>query len=131
MEKKPITTFLKVMSVIVMIQSVFGVLINGLAVALAPLVGSSTGEPVAPMLMISIVVSLVCLIINFILAILALQHKRLELVYKISIVSLLFAVVFNCVNADNAGNYLSIFASAAIQLLFCYAVFQQNKLDQA
>ena len=111
MEKKPIIPFLKVMSIIVLIQSVIGILINGFAAFLA--------------------VSIVCLVINFILAIMALQHKEIELVYKVSIVTLIVPAVFSVVIAGGVSDYISIAAGAVISALFCYAAFKQNKLDQA
>lgn len=130
MEKKPITTFLKVMSIIILIQSVFGILINGLAAFMAPLMEEAGGE-VGAFAWISIAVSTVCLIINFVLALLALQHKKLDIAYKLAIVTLIFPLVFNVVSAAGASGFVSAVANAVLPALFCYALFQQNKLDKA
>ena len=131
MEKKPITTFLKVMSIIVLIQSVVGILINGFAAFLAPIVETSESGAITPMTWISLAVSIVCLIINFILAVMALQHKNIGLVYKISIVTLILPLVFNVVVSGNSSGYLSAVSGAIIPALFCYSAFNQNKIDQA
>ena len=131
MEKKPITTFLKVMSIIVLIQSVIGILINGFAAFLAPVVETSESGTVTPMTWISLAVSIVCLVINFILAIMALQHKEIDLVYKVSIVTLIVPAVFNAVIAGGVSGYFSVLAGAVIPALFCYAAFKQTKIDQA
>ena len=131
MEKKPITTFLKVMSIIILIQSVLGVLLNGFAAFLAPVVETAGGMALTPLTWISLAVSIVCEIINFALAIMALQHKEIDLVYKISIFTLIAPVVFSAVTAGGVSEYFSIIAGAMIPALFCYSVFQQNKIDQA
>lgn len=131
MEKKPIIPFLKVMSIIVLIQSVIGILINGFAAFLAPVVETSESGIITPITWISLAVSIVCLVINFILAIMALQHKEIELVYKVSIVTLIVPAVFSVVIAGGVSDYISIAAGAVISALFCYAAFKQNKLDQA
>ena len=90
------------MSIIVLIQSVVGILINGFAAFLAPIVETSESGAVTPMTWISLAVSIVCLIINFVLAVMALQHKNIGLVYKISIFTLIFPPVFNIVVAGNS-----------------------------
>ena len=131
MEKKPIIPFLKVMSIIVLIQSVIGILINGFAAFLAPVVETSESGIITPITWISLAVSIVCLVINFILAIMALQHKEIDLVYKVSIVTLIVPAVFSVVIAGGVSDYISIAAGAVISALFCYAAFKQNKLDQA
>ena len=61
----------------------------------------------------------------------ALQHKEIDLVYKISIFTLIAPVVFSAVTAGGVSEYFSIIAGAMIPALFCYSVFQQNKIDQA
>ncbi len=131
MEKKPIITFLKVMSIVVLIQSAIGILINGFAAFLAPVVETSESGAITPMTWITLAVSIVCLVINFILAIMALQHKEIDLVYKVSIVTLIVPIVFNIVIASGASGYFSAIAGAVIPALFCYAAFKQNRIDQA
>ena len=130
MEKKPITAFLKVMSIIILIQSVLGLLINGFAAFLAPVVETAGGAVITPITWVSLAVGIVCEIINFVLAIMALQHKEIDLVYKVSIFTLIAPVVFSSVTAGGVSGYFSVLAGAVLPALFCYAAFQQNKLDQ-
>lgn len=70
-------------------------------------------------------------LINFILAVMALQHKNIGLVYKISVVTLIFPLVFNIVVAGNSSGYLSAVTGAIIPAPFWYSAFNQNKIDQA
>ena len=119
------------MSIIILIQSVLGVLLNGFAAFLAPVVETAGGMAITPLTWISLAVAIVCEIINFALAIMALQHKEIDLVYKVSIFTLIAPVVFSAVTAGGVSEYFSIIAGAMIPALFCYSVFQQNKIDQA
>ena len=82
MEKKPITPFLKVMSIIRIIQSVCGVLVNILGLAmlaalpgLESLVGESSGVEVTPLTWISIIISLVCVIVDVVQRNRRTQHR--------------------------------------------------------
>ncbi len=130
MEKKPITKFLKVMSIITLIWSVLGVVINGFAICLIPTAEATAGVSLGPMAYISGGVCIVCLIINFSLAIMALQHKKLGLVYKIAAFTLVALAVFNATDASGIGDYIMVLISVVIPALFYYAAFKQNKLDQ-
>lgn len=137
MEKKPITPFLKVMSIIRIIQSVCGVLVNilGLAVlaalpGLESLVGESSGVEVTPLTWISIIISLVCVIVDVVLAVMALKHSKLDLVYRISSFTMMFNVVFSVTAGPSTVlDFLRIALSLVLPCLFIYAVYKQNQLD--
>ncbi len=128
MEKKPITSFLKIMAIIYLI--VYGVGVLG-SIATNAFVLSS-GMSVGGFYWVSSVVSVVCGIVNFVIAIMALQHKNIGLVYKISVVTLIFAVVFDAVSIIPTGGFIGIITlviRALIPVLFVYAAFKQNKYD--
>lgn len=129
MEKKPITTFLKVMSILILIQSVLGILTSVLAVFLKPAVDEAAGGDTAFM-WLSLAVCTVCMIVNAVLAVMALQHKNIARVYQISIITLMFSVVFGFVDGGGVSSFVSSLIGAVIPALFCYALFNQNKADQ-
>lgn len=131
MKKESITTFLKVMSIITLIWSVLGVLISALAVFVAPLAEETTGEAYGMMTWITLAVTAICEIVNFVLAIMALQHKKIDLVYKISTFTLMALIVFNVVDGGGIGAYLATIAGAIIPALFAVSAGGQNKIDQA
>lgn len=130
MKKKPIVTFLKVMSIITLIWSVLGVLISAVAVFVAPAAEMATGEPVEMITWVSMAVSTVCMIVNFVLAIMALQHKGIGTAYRISTFTLLAPVVFNAVDGGGISGCLSALVGAVIPALFLVALGKQNKIDQ-
>ena len=129
MQKKPITTFLKVMSIITLIQSVLGILVSAVAAFVAPLAEEAAGESLGMMTWISLAVTTVCLVVNFILAIMALQHKGIAVAYRISIFTMLAMVVFNVVDGGDVSSYLSALAGAIIPALFLLALGKQAKVD--
>ena len=131
MEKKPITPFLKVMSILTLIESILAVVINMLAVFLAPVAEEVAGEPLDGMIWVNLAVSIICAVANIVIAIMALQHKKIELVYKISIFTFIAPIVFSSTQASGLSGYVSLIGSAVIPALFLAAAFKQNKLDQA
>lgn len=131
MKKEPITTFLKAMSILLLIESVIELLINGLAVFLAPVVTASLGDAVDNLMWVNLAVTLVCTVMDIVIAVMALQHKNISLVYKLSIITLILPVVFSSMEADGVTGYVSVFIGAVIPALFCIAAFQQNKIDGA
>lgn len=130
MEKKPITSFLKVMSILILIQSVLGVLVSLFAVFLAPAV-EEAAEGDTGFMWVTLVVGIVCMVINIVLAVMALQHKKIDLVYKVSLFTLVISVVFSSTGGSGASDYISVLIGAVIPALFCVAAFKQNKADQA
>lgn len=137
MENKPVTTLLKVTSILTIIESVLAIFIAVLALILLALPGmtdlmAETGEAVevTPLNVISIVVSLVCAVINIVLAVWAIKHKKLSLVYKIGIFTMLATEVFNATTLSSVMDYVQLAIGLILPLLFLYAVFQQNKIDQ-
>lgn len=136
MEKKPITSMLKVTSILHIIQAVFaalaGVLALGAYVALPGLeemVEQNSGIEITPLTYISIAIALVCGIIDIVMSVMALQHKNLGLVYKISIFTLIFSEVFSATDLKDVTDYTSIIIGLIVPCLFLYAVFNQKKLD--
>lgn len=127
MEKKPVTMLLKIVSILLLIQSVIGVLVGGLAIAVAPAVEEAAGEN-GEFIWLTLAVTMVCAIVSIVLAIMALLHKKIDLIYKISIFTLIISLVFSI--QDGSG-ILSAIGGAVIPALFCYAAFNQNKIDQA
>ena len=138
MENKPVTTLLKVTSILTIIESVLAIFIAVLALLIIlALPGmtdlmAETGEAVevTPLNVISIVVSLVCAVINIVLAVWAIKHKKLSLVYKIGIFTMLATEVFNATTLSSVMDYVQLAIGLILPLLFLYAVFQQNKIDQ-
>lgn len=136
MEKKPITSMLKVTSILHIIQAVFaalaGVLALGAYVALPGLeemVEQNSGIEITPLTYISIAIALVCGIIDIVMSVMALQHKNLGLVYKISIFTLIFSEVFSATDLKDFTDYTSLIIGLIVPCLFLYAVFNQKKLD--
>lgn len=136
MEKKPITTLLKVTAIIHLVLSVLGILTSLLSIVsyallpgLSSLVGETTGMEFTPLTWISIVIGLICCVIDTYLSILALKHQKLKMVYQVSIFTMLAAEVFNGVQIHGVGDVISLIIGLALPLLFIYAVYGQLKLD--
>ena len=136
MEKKPITSMLKVTSILHIIQAVFATLAGVLAIGayaalpgLEEMVEQNSGIEITPLTYISIAISLVCGIIDIVMSVMALQHKNLGLVYKISIFTLLFSEAFSATDLKGVTDYISLIIGLIVPCLFLYAVFNQKKLD--
>lgn len=135
MERKPITPMLKVVSILHVIQSAISSLIGILALitlAAAPsLLEGQDLSTITPFTYITQVILLICSIVNIVLAVMALRHNNLGLVYKIAVVSTVFLAVFSVVGIQiSVANYISFIISMIIPFLFLFAVFKQNKLDE-
>lgn len=137
MENKPITQFLKVMSIIFIIISVLSV-IGGVFTlftyaalpGLEELAEETAGIEITPMSYISIAVGTIASIINIVLAVMALKHKKLDLVYKIGIFTMIAGEVFSGVSASGISDYISLALGLVVPVLFLIAVFKQNQLDK-
>ena len=136
MEKKPITSMLKVTSILHIIQAVFAALAGALALGayvalpgLEEMVEQNSGIEITPLTYISIAIALVCGIIDIVMSVMALQHKNLGLVYKISIFTLIFSEVFSATDLKDFTDYTSLIIGLIVPCLFLYAVFNQKKLD--
>lgn len=79
---------------------------------------------------IALAVSIVCMIINFVLAIRALQHKGVGTAYRIATFTLMALIVFNAVNGGGVRGYFAVPVSAVIPVLFVIALAKQDKLDR-
>lgn len=136
MEKKPITSMLKVTSILHIIQAVFAALAGVLALGayaalpgLEEMVEQNSGIEITPLTYISIAIALICGIIDIVMSVMALQHKNLGLVYKISIFTLIFSEVFSATDLKDVTDYTSLIIGLIVPCLFLYAVFNQKKLD--
>ncbi len=129
MEMKPITTFLKVVSILILIQGILGILTSAVAVFLKPAVDEAIGGD-THFMWLSLAVCTVCAVVNVVLAVMALRHKNIALVYRISVVTLMFSVVFGFADGGGVSSIVSSLIGAVIPALFCYSLFNQNKMDQ-
>lgn len=136
MEKKPITKFLKVMSIIHLVLAILGVITSILAIisyaalpGLSALVEETAEIDITPLTWISIVIGLVCCIVDICLSVFALKHDKLQLVYRISIFTMLATTVFNGVETRSIGDVINLLLGLILPGLFIYAVYQQLKLD--
>ena len=80
---------------------------------------------------IALAVSIVCMIINFVLAIRALQHKGgVGTAYRLATFALMALIVFNAVNGGGVRGYFAVLVSAVIPVLFVIALAKQDKLER-
>ena len=137
MEKKPITTFLKVMAIVhlvIGVMSVIGNLLSIVAYTLLPGLSDlvredNPGLEITPLTWISIVFGVICAAVDVYLSVLALKHQKLQLVYRVSILTMLVVEVFNGVSVSGIGDVISLLIGLILPILFIYAVYQQIKLD--
>ena len=131
-------TLLKVSSVLYIILSVLWLFISALGllvlVALPQLIDTmvESGElaaEITPLTYISIILTLICSIVNIVIAVMALKHKNLNTVYKVGIFTMLCVEVFNFTSLDSISDVFDIILGLAIPLIFLYAVFKQNRAD--
>lgn len=118
------------MSILTLIWCVLGILIDATAIFVAPLAEEATGAPMETITWIALGVSIVCMVINFVLAILALRHSAIGTAYRVSVFTLLALIVFNVAGGDGASGILSSLLGAIIPLLFAVSLAQQNKIDR-
>lgn len=132
------STLLKVSSVLYIILSVLWLFISELGllvlVALPQLIDTmvESGElaaEITPLTYISIILTLICSIVNIVIAVMALKHKNLNTVYKVGIFTMLCVEVFNFTSLDSISDVVDIILGLAIPLIFLYAVFKQNRAD--
>lgn len=136
MEKKPITTLLKVTAIIHLVASVLGVIMSIISIVsyallpgLSDLVQEETGTEITPLTWIAVVLGLICCVVDAYLSVLALKHNKLQLVYKVSIFTMLISEVFSGVTVSGIGDIISLLIGLILPLLFIYAVYNQLKLD--
>ncbi len=136
MEKKPITKFLKVMSIIHLVLAILGVITSILAIisyaalpGLSALVEETAEIDITPLTWISIVIGLVCCVVDICLSVFSLKHDKLQLVYRISVFTMLATTVFNGVETRSIGDVINLLLGLILPCLFIYAVYQQLKLD--
>ena len=135
MEKKPITAMLKVTSILHLIQAIAAVLAGILALSaialpgLEEMVEKNSGIEITPLTYISLAIAIVCGIIDIVMSVMALKHKNLGIVYKISIFTMLLSEVFSATELKSVSDYVSIITGLIVPCLFLYAVFKQRKLD--
>ena len=131
-------TLLKVSSVLYIILSVLWLFISALGllvlVALPQLIDTmvESGElaaEITPLTYISIILTLICSIVNIVIAVMALKHKNLNTVYKVGIFTMLIIEVFNATSLNSISDVVDIILGLAIPLIFLYAVFKQNRAD--
>ena len=138
MERKPITPMLKVVSILHIIQAAISTFSGIMALALyaampslTEITGQDPGLETTPLTYISLIILLVCAIVDIVLSVMALKHKNLGIVYKIAIVSTMFSVVFSAAGSQvSVSSYISLFIGLIIPFLFLIALFKQNKLDE-
>ncbi len=138
MENKPITKFLRFMACLFVIIAVWSTIAGALAlVSLIALPGladlmAEAGEAaveVTPLTYITLVVSLVCAIVNIVIGIMALKHKNLGLVYKIGIFTMIASEVFTATDLASFADWATLAVGLVVPVLFLLAVFKQMKLD--
>ena len=131
-------TLLKVSSVLYIILSVLQLFISALALLvlaafpqlLDTMVESGQlAAEISPLTYISIILTLICSIVNIVLSVMALKHKNLNMVYKVGIFTMLIIEVFNATSLNSISDVVDIILGLAIPLIFLYAVFKQNRAD--
>ena len=127
MEKKPASKFFRVMSVLLLFESVIGILLCLFAV----LVMWKLSEPAGPLNWLSLIVTAVCSAVNIVLAVMAMRHRKLDTVLKVLIFTIIFPIVFNSAGSSGTDGWISNFMSQLIPFLFYVAVFTQNRADKA
>ena len=132
------STLLKVSSVLYIILSVLWLFISALGllvlVALPQLIDTmvESGElaaEITPLTYISIILTLICSIVNIVIAVMALKHKNLNMVYKVGIFTMLIIEVFNFTSLDSISDVFDIILGLAIPVIFLYAVIKQHRAD--
>ncbi len=127
MEKKPVSKFYRVMSVLLLFESIIGILLCVLAI----LVMWKLSESAEPLNWLSLIVTAVCSAVNIVLAVMAMRHRKLDTVLKVLIFTIIFPIVFNSAGGSGTGGWISNFMSQLIPFLFYAAVFSQNRADKA
>lgn len=134
MEKKPITPFLKVTSILHMIYAILGAFVGILAlliVVLLPELEAEAGVEITPYHIIALAVSVICTVVDIVMAIMALRHTKLNIVYAISVITYVASAVFGVTDiGGSVSDYISVAVSFIIPGLFLIAVFKQKKLDE-
>lgn len=132
------STLLKVSSVLYIILSVLQLFISALALLVLVALPSfqdtmveagQLAAEVTPLTYISIILTLICSIVNIVLSVMALKHKNLNMVYKVGIFTMLIIEVFNATSLNSISDVVDIILGLAIPLIFLYAVFKQNRAD--
>lgn len=131
-------TLLKVSSVLYIILSVLQLFISALALLvlaafpqlLDTMVESGQlAAEITPLTYISIILTLICSIVNIVIAVMALKHKNLNMVYKVGIFTMLCVEVFNFTSLDSISDVFDIILGLAIPVIFLYAVIKQHRAD--
>ena len=129
---------LKVSSVLYIILSVLQLFISALALLVLVALPSfqdtmveagQLAAEVTPLTYISIILTLICSIVNIVLSVMALKHKNLNMVYKVGIFTMLIIEVFNFTSLDSISDVFDIILGLAIPVIFLYAVIKQHRAD--